>query len=438
MAVVSPVAVAAPVVSGPVVGASEAEQRAALEEQMRVAAAAKRGVARELSWWITGLGVDRSLTVSKGAGVKVCVIDSGVDATHQDLVGVRFEGGTDVSGQGAPDGLKPQTEHGTGMAAFIAGRGSGPGRSQGIIGAAPDATIMSVSSLVGLATPQEVMGKAMSYCVAQGAKVISISQAGGLNPSKTRALIEAQEKDVVVVVAAGNDRQADRWGWRQAFGALQVGGVTADLQIHPDSNRGIQKKDGLVYGQGNGVCGPYAVKVGEPIPGASPTGGYTKHGGGTSAATAVVSGVVAAVRSKYPELSAGQVIRRVLATAKRNGGGPVPDEQCGWGVVDAYAAVTADVPVGDKENPLGKLREGDTARGRPSNTASMGEWDRSYKPTYNLQEELAAWEAEKEAKAESVKRREQLKMAGVAVVAVAGVFGGVFWWRRRRGVGRQG
>ncbi|GAB78585.1 S8 family serine peptidase, partial [Austwickia chelonae] len=122
--VVLPVSAASATVGAvPVVGASEAEQRAALEEQMRVAAAAKRGVARELSWWITGLGVDRSVGVSRGAGVKVCVIDSGVDATHQDLVGVRFEGGTDVSGRGGPGGLKPQTAHGTGMAAFIAGRG---------------------------------------------------------------------------------------------------------------------------------------------------------------------------------------------------------------------------------------------------------------------------------------------------------------------------
>ncbi|SEV84289.1 hypothetical protein SAMN05421595_0001, partial [Austwickia chelonae] len=159
-------------------------------------------------------------------------------------------------------------------------------------------------------------------------------------------------------------------------------------------------------------------------------------GGATSGASGVVSGVVAAVRSKYPELSAGQVIRRVLATAKRSGGGPVPDEQCGWGVVDAYAAVTADVPAGDKENPLGKMREGDSDLGRPSNTASMGEWDRSYKPTYNLQEELAAGQAERKARAESLKRREQLKMAGVAVVAVAGVLGGVFWWRRRRNTAR--
>ncbi|GAB79481.1 putative peptidase, partial [Austwickia chelonae NBRC 105200] len=281
--VVLPVSAASATVGAvPVVGASEAEQRAA--------AAAKRGVARELSWWITGLGVDRSVTVSRGAGVKVCVIDSGIDATHQDLVGVRFEGGTDVSGKGAPDGLKPDTDHGTGMAAYIAGRGSGPGRSQGIIGAAPDATIISVSSSVFGMTQGEVVVKSIRYCLAQGAKVINMSQAGGLDNEKTRAFIEAQEKDVVIVVAAGNDGQTERTAWREAFGALQVGGVTADLQIHPKSNRGIYKKDGLVYGQGNGVCGPFAVKVGEPIPGASPSGGYSKHGGATSGATAVVSG----------------------------------------------------------------------------------------------------------------------------------------------------
>ncbi|WP_162873005.1 S8 family serine peptidase [Austwickia chelonae] len=392
----------------------------------------KRRLVRERSWWIPGLGVDRSVQVSSGAGVKVCVIDSGVDATHQDLVGIRFEGGADFSGKGAPDGLKPNTEHGTSMVGYIAGRGSGPGRSQGIIGAAPDATIMSVSSVVGLSTPPEVMAKAISYCAAQGAKVINISQAGSANDAKARALIEAQEKDVVVVAGAGNEQGIDGGAWEHTFGVLQVGGVMADLQMDPKSNRGIRKMEGFINGQGNALCGPYSVKSGVPIPGASPSGGYVKTGGGTSAATAVVSGVVAAVRSKYPELSAGQVIRRVLATAKRDGSGPVPDEKCGWGVVDAYAAVTADVPAGGKENPLGKLRFGDKALHRPEHVESMGEWDRSYKPTSNRLEERAAWEAEKAEKARSVELRKQLRVVGGVAVVLAAVGGGIFWWRRRR------
>ncbi|WP_162873004.1 S8 family serine peptidase [Austwickia chelonae] len=391
----------------------------------------KRRLVRERSWWIPGLGVDRSVQVSSGAGVKVCVIDSGVDATHQDLVGIRFEGGADFSGKGSPDGLKPNTEHGTSMVGYIAGRGSGPGRSQGIIGAAPDATIMSVSSVVGLSTPQNIMAKAISYCVAQGAKVINISQAGGLSLDKARALIEAQEKDVVVVVGAGNSGRTDGGAWREAFGALQVGGVMADLQLDPESNRGVQKREGFVYGQGNALCGPFSVNQKTPIPGVSPSGGYVKSGGGTSGATAVVSGVVAAVRSKYPELSAGQVIRRVLATAKRTSDGAVPDEKCGWGVVDAYAAVTADVPAGSKENPLGKLKYGNGAINRPSHVESMGEWDRSYKPTSNTIEDREAAEAEKAEKARSVELWKKLRVAGGVAVVLAVVGGGIFWWRRR-------
>ncbi len=317
------------------------------------------------------------------------------------------------------------------MVGYIAGRGSGPGRSQGIIGAAPDATIMSVSSVVGLSTPQNIMAKSISYCVAQGAKVINISQAGGLNNDKTRALIEAQEKDVVVVVGAGNSGLTYGGEWRDAFGVLQVGGVMADLQLDPESNRGIKKREGLVNGQGNALCGPYSVNQKTPIPGASPSGGYVKTGGGTSGATAVVSGVVAAVRSKYPELNAGQVIRRVLATAKRNGDGAVPDEKCGWGVVDAYAAVTADVPAGGKENPLGKLKYGNGAINRPPDVESMGEWDPSYKPTNNFIEDREAWEAEEAEKARSAELWKKLRVAGGVAVALAAVGGGIFWWRRR-------
>ncbi len=325
------------------------------------------------------------------------------------------------------------------MVGYIAGRGSGPGRSQGIIGAAPDATIMSVSSVVGLSTPQDIMAKSISYCVAQGAKVINISQAGGLSSTKARALIEAQEKDVVVVVGAGNDGRTEGGAWREAFGALQVGGVMADLQLDPESNRGIPKYQGFVYGQGNGVCGPYSVNRQTPIPGVSLSGGYVKHGGATSGATAVVSGVVAAVRSKYPELSAGQVIRRVLATAKRNGDGPVPDEKCGWGVVDAYAAVTADVPAGGKENPLGKLRFGDKALHRPSHVESMGEWDRSYKPDdLDLKKKDVSGPVESLPFWQDSRSKGMLWVTRAALLSVvaAVVGGGIFWWRRRRSSGR--
>jgi subtilisin family serine protease len=69
---------------------------------------------------------------------------------------------------------------------------------------------------------------------------------------------------------------------------------------------------------------------------------YSK-GSGTSAATAIVAGAAALVRSKYPELSAHEVVHRLTATATDKGT-PGRDEQYGYGVLNLVAALTADVP----------------------------------------------------------------------------------------------
>ena len=64
---------------------------------------------------------------------------------------------------------------------------------------------------------------------------------------------------------------------------------------------------------------------------------------GTSPATAVVSGAAALVRAKFPDLSAPEVIHRLTATAD-DIGKPGRDEECGFGVLNLMAALTADVP----------------------------------------------------------------------------------------------
>ncbi len=65
---------------------------------------------------------------------------------------------------------------------------------------------------------------------------------------------------------------------------------------------------------------------------------------GTSFSTAIVSGVAAMVRAKYPQLTAHQVINRLIRTARAPAGGV--NNQVGYGVVDPVAALTWDVPDG--------------------------------------------------------------------------------------------
>nr|WP_219106650.1 S8 family serine peptidase [Austwickia sp. TVS 96-490-7B] len=327
------------------------------------------------------MGITRSLSISKGEGVRVCVVDTGVDAKHPDLAGVKFVDGTDLSGKGAPDGLKPLDGHGTAMTVNIVGNGQ-----SGLLGAAPNSDIISVtvpSRSEHKSTSQPIEGTAIKHCVDKGAKVISVSRSGGAT-HKIDAVEYAQKKDVVVVGSSGNDGVEGDISWGANFGTISVSGVDENNQLDPRANFGapVTRANGDKITMGVALCGPYA-KSAKPevgVPQAVPGGGYT-NSDGTSIATSVVAGVVAAVRAKYPQMDAANVVNRVLKTAKKSGEGAVPTPQCGWGVVDAYAALTADVPP-VAANPLGQLGD-DCVDGTRDvkGVRSMGEWDPEFKPT---------------------------------------------------------
>jgi len=72
-------------------------------------------------------------------------------------------------------------------------------------------------------------------------------------------------------------------------------------------------------------------------------GGYRTGDGGSSSATAIVSGAVALVRARFPQLNADQVIHRITATADDKGA-PGRDPEYGFGVLNVVRALTATIP----------------------------------------------------------------------------------------------
>jgi subtilisin family serine protease len=84
-------------------------------------------------------------------------------------------------------------------------------------------------------------------------------------------------------------------------------------------------------------------------------GGDYKIWSGTSGAAPIVSGLVALVRAKYPQLDANNVINRVIATATKMTDEPY-STQFGYGLIDPQKALTARVPLVE-ENPLGSLKD---------------------------------------------------------------------------------
>lgn len=232
-----------------VVGPSVAPSSAMTEDQ----------AARAQEWWLSGLGITAAQKVANGgAGVTVCLIDSGVNPQHPDLVGASFSGGTDLSGRGSPDGLTPLRMsdipgHGTAMAALIVGQGHGANHADGILGVAPKATVMSVSEGGGEANAGGETAPAIRYCVDHGAKVINLSIG---RPSDIRAVAYAQQHDVVIVNAAGNNEFAgDCDGlFEGGYGLLTVSGVANGL-VHDPITCTNQDRNQYTQGGGDDCCG---------------------------------------------------------------------------------------------------------------------------------------------------------------------------------------
>jgi subtilisin family serine protease len=315
------------------------------------AAPASVGVAadavRDREYWLDDYRIRDAWSVTRGAGVTIAIIDTGVARGVADLSGA-VVGGADFSGRGDADGQGPVGEdgqHGTLVASLAAGRGTGP--SSGVIGSAPEASLLSLSIGFGSGAgdSDQQIADAVTWAVDNGADVINMSLTRNTldwPESWDEAFLHAAEHDVVIVAAAGN----------RASGTVEVGApatMPGVLTVGGVDQNGAASWDASAQGITIGVAAPS-----ERLVGVTPTGRYVTWAG-TSGATPIVAGVVALVRAAHPELDAANVINRVITTA-RDAGPPGADPTYGFGYLDAAAAVSAEVPA-VVANPMGDLAE---------------------------------------------------------------------------------
>ncbi|WP_203657125.1 S8 family serine peptidase [Actinocatenispora rupis] len=264
----------------------------------------------------------------------VAVIDSGVDSGNP-VFGGRVRGGTSLLIGDADRGID-RDGHGTGMASDI-GSSGGDGRPLGV---APRVGIMPIRVDVKSISDQD---RAIRYAVDHGAGVINISQGGSGKAlaSDSAALKYAFDHDVVVVAAAGNTSSGNSTVSVPANvpGVVAVSGVTESMRFW----------SGSAHGPETVLAAPATNIVSVTSRQAHQQGDYVTADG-TSDAAAIVSGVAALVRSRYPGMSAANVINRLIRTA-RNPDGAGRNEKYGFGIVDPVRALTADVPKVDR-NPL--------------------------------------------------------------------------------------
>ncbi|MEV4624549.1 S8 family serine peptidase [Asanoa sp. NPDC049573] len=302
-----------------------------------VATPAQADTVRSLSWHLDSLRIPRAQEITKGAGVTVAVVDGGVQADNQDLVG-QVVPGKAFANDVAPDGRTDPDQnvsHGTGMSSLIAGRGGGPQRMLGI---APEAKIMPAA--VGMAA--EALPEAIRFAADQHVGVISISMEPAsvvVSPLLFRAIAYAQQRDVVVVASAGNKNEDSLSQIASQPGVVSVAAVDRNGKVWGNSSRGPELA----------VSAP-GVNVIMSVNAASSPNGYGV-GDGTSPATAIVAGVVALIRARFPDLNAANVVNRLITTTTDKGK-KGRDSFYGFGIIDPVRALTANIPPVDA-NPLG-------------------------------------------------------------------------------------
>jgi subtilisin family serine protease len=269
-----------------------------------------------------------------GKGTTVAVLDTGIDATHQDLAGKVVQAQNFTNSQyGADD----RFGHGTHVASIITGR------HDKYTGVAPDTKLLNGKVLGdGGGGSESSIIAGMEWAAAQGANVINMSlgsrfPSDGTDPMSLAVDRITAESGALFVIAAGNSGGAPG-GPGAADAALTVGAVDHNDQLAPFSSRGPR-------------VGDDAIKPDITAPGVDIAAAKAAHGGGgtpadethvrlsgTSRATPHVAGAAAILADQHPGWKAGQLKAALMNSAKPDPARSVFDQ--GAGRVDVAKAAT--------------------------------------------------------------------------------------------------
>ncbi|MGW6009314.1 S8 family peptidase [Streptomyces sp. NPDC055210] len=293
-----------------------------------------------------------------GKGVKVAVLDTGVDAEHPDLAGKVAASRSFVPDQAVQDGHG----HGTHVASTIVGSGAASdGRRKGV---APGAELV-----VGKVLGDDGRGQSswiiagMEWAAHSGAKIVSMSL-GGTASGPSDVLSETVDElsdstGALFVVAAGNAGPSEQTIGTPgiADSALTVGAVDSSDRLAPFSGRGPRLGDSAVKPE---ITAPGAAITAARASGTSmgtPVDADYTTAGGTSMATPHVSGAAALVAQAHPDWTGRQIKEALASTARTNADDSVFEQ--GDGRVDAVRAVGQGV-FATPTLSFGRFEDGDT------------------------------------------------------------------------------
>ncbi|WP_374385278.1 S8 family serine peptidase [Dongia sp.] len=253
-----------------------------------------------------------------GSGVKIGLIDSGVDLQHESLRGAHIKGIDVVDG-----GDVNAETHGTVIASILVGQGP-------LHGVAPAADLIAVRAFhevdpkVGAAQSSSfLLSQGIDTAVREGAQVINLSLTGPQDRLVGQMVNEALMHKVSVIAAAGNEGPKAAPAYPAAQdGVIAVTATDAKDHLYKNANRGDYIS----------VAAP-----GVDILGAKPGGSYDFFSG-TSMATGYVTGVAALMMANDHQLTVTQLRKAVEASAV-DLGPPSRDPEFGAGRIDAASAL---------------------------------------------------------------------------------------------------
>jgi serine protease AprX len=284
-----------------------------------------------------------------GTGVKVCIVDSGIDTTHKDLSGINLVAWRDfVNNQEQP---YDDQGHGTSMAGLLVADGW-------MKGVAPEVELVVAKALSGNGTGDDgVVADAIDWCVEQDSQIISLSLGGapGLLPfnpfggrDSSDAADDAIDQGIVVIAAAGNDGGPDDDGDVAHPSSerlvISVGGHTEDGSHWSGSSTGDNNGNllPLILPRQDPHKKPEIVAPAKGVPVINNDGTWSIVDG-TSAATVFVTGAIALLLEAVPSLAANetsgssasviQIKQALMDTAKPLPGQDGHDDDYGYGML---------------------------------------------------------------------------------------------------------
>jgi hypothetical protein len=298
-------------------------------------------------WVFNMMNVQPAWQVTEGSGVTVALIDSGVDQNVSVLSGGTVISGPDFTGLHTSPQNPNWGSHGTWMASIIAGHGTNGG-FDGVMGIAPQAKILSIRVIPDKGDPgyrayndepeqtiQDELAEGIMTAVKDHARVISMS-IGYSAPSGVvrNAITYAYQHGTVLVASSGNSGGNDA---RHGNGSPGLAPVSFPAEYPGVLGVGAVTIAGTQASFSSGNLSVRVAAPGKGVPAQGRNGSYYTVDG-TSPACALVAGVAALIKSRYPKISPALVTEALTATAQQTPAGSY-DVNTGFGIVDAGAAL---------------------------------------------------------------------------------------------------